>query len=292
MLVEMAIGDAYGAAFEFIPPAEWSERGLVNDCRTYQKHPELPIGDGRYTDDTQMSAAIVESMLSGEEMTREGLAQRFVEVFKRDPRQGYGKRFYQLLLQAETGDDLLRLINPTSTRSGAAMRAGPIGLYGDIQRVLDLAALQASVTHDTLEGRMAAQAVACMTHYVVHTHGALADVGLFIQKHVPGYPWNDNWTTWASVEALPCAHAAITAVKCGTSPSDVLRRSVAVGGDVDTVAAIAMFPASYAFDENDLSPYLYKNLENGAYGHEYLHQLDLKLFPMMRKEIIRSTKNS
>jgi ADP-ribosyl-[dinitrogen reductase] hydrolase len=51
MLVEMAIGDAYGAAFEFFSP---SKIDSSNDLQGYYQHPtHLSIKPGQYTDDTR-----------------------------------------------------------------------------------------------------------------------------------------------------------------------------------------------------------------------------------------------
>jgi hypothetical protein len=50
------------------------------------------------------------------------------------------------------GADLLARIRPGSAKSGAAMRASPIGTLCDEHGVLRVAALQARITHDTEGG--------------------------------------------------------------------------------------------------------------------------------------------
>jgi len=47
------------------------------------------ILDHTPTRDTERSLAIAESIVSGEPWTPEQPAQRYVEVFRRDPREGY-----------------------------------------------------------------------------------------------------------------------------------------------------------------------------------------------------------
>lgn len=278
MFLEMGIGDAFGSAFEFITPERQREVGLVNDCRTYQQHPELPLGNGRYTDDTQMSLAIAEALIEDRALTRERLADKFVECYRRDPRPGYGKRFYEILNRVESGAELLLTILPYSTRSGAAMRAGPCGLLRDLKDVLEMSALQASVTHDSPEGRMSAQAVSVAAHFMFYERGPRTDLGQYLEQFVPGYAWAEPWHDWASVEGIPCAHAAITAVREGEGLTDVLRRSVAVGGDVDTVAAIALFIASLSNEIDDNLPQsLFEGLEDGLYGKSYLLKMDVAL---------------
>ena len=269
MFVEMAIADAYGAAFEFVEKPYPS--GLVNDGVTFQKHPELPIGNGRYTDDTQMMLAIAEEMLDDGPFTKLSLANRFVDVFKRDPRPGYGKRFYALLQEVSTGAELLEKLDPTSTRSGACMRVGPVGLYRDLDEVLLKAKLQAQVTHDTPEAIMAAQAIAASSHFLVHEVGAIKDLGNWLEDVVPGHAWSMDWREWASVQALPVAHAAITALRLGSGDTDVMRIAVDQGGDVDTTAALAVWMSSLTLERSeDFAQSLYDGLENGDYGREYL----------------------
>lgn len=63
MLVELAIGDAYGAGFEYA--ANWMVREY-NDLSAYVQHPRHRIKPGCYTDDTQMSIAIVEAIVADE----------------------------------------------------------------------------------------------------------------------------------------------------------------------------------------------------------------------------------
>ena len=275
MLVECALGDAYGAGFEFIKRPY--PNGMVNDTETYWKHPELEIGGGRYTDDTQMTMAIAEELVEDGPFTKESLADRFVTTFKRDPRKGYGKGMYGGLCFSEKGSDLLALLKPHSTRSGAAMRVGPVGLFSDLETVLEKAALQASVTHDSPEGRMSAQAIAASVHYFAYKRGSISFLGDFLEAHVPGHDWASDHEGWVSVEGVPCAHAAITCVRLGRSMENVLERAIDLGGDVDTVAAMAMFIASVTKLPNDLDSKLYSGLEQGSYGKDYLLRLDKSL---------------
>src|SRR5579864_25538 len=86
MLLELAIGDAYGAGFEY---ADTEMIRQQNNLSHYVKHPRHNIQPGSYTDDTQMSLAIAEAIISGRPWQPAMLAQKFVEVFQRDPRKGY-----------------------------------------------------------------------------------------------------------------------------------------------------------------------------------------------------------
>lgn len=148
MLVELAIGDAYGAGYEYADATV----ARHNDLSGYVRHPRHEITLGAYTDDTQMSLAIVEVMVSGAPWTPEVLAEAFVEVFKRDPREGYAQGFYHFLQSVNSGTEFLAKIRPDSDKSGAAMRACPIGIFSTISEVIEKSTLQARLTHDTPDG--------------------------------------------------------------------------------------------------------------------------------------------
>src|SRR5947208_3168886 len=100
MLVELAIGDACGAGFEYAADRIVREQ---NNLSAYIQHPRHGIKPGCYTDDTQMSIAVAEAIVSDEPWTPENLAQRFVAAFKRDPREGYAGSFYGFLQEVKDG---------------------------------------------------------------------------------------------------------------------------------------------------------------------------------------------
>src|ERR1035437_7616275 len=127
MMLNLAVGDSYGSVFEY------SDAAFVeanNDVASYKEHPKFPGRvAGTYTDDTQMSIAVAELILEDSDWSPEKIANKFVNVFKRDERTGYARKFHELLKVVKNGDELRARLIPVSDRSGAAMRAGPIGLY-------------------------------------------------------------------------------------------------------------------------------------------------------------------
>ena len=281
MLLELAVGDAYGAGFEYALQSTLER----NDLSSYIQHPRHKIRPGNYTDDTQMSLAIAEAIVSNDPWTPECLASRFVEVFHRDPREGYASRFYAFLQQTRTGSDFLANIQPFSDKSGAAMRASPIGVFADLAEVMEKAAIQARLTHDTPAGIGAAQAAALMTHYFLYNLGAKSALGDFLDAQVPGYQWAETWTGEVGAKGWMSVRAAVTAVTRNASLSDVLLDSINFGGDVDTVATIALAAASCSRDiAQDLPKHLLDGLENGEYGHDYIHKLDVSLLAKVQPE--------
>jgi len=276
MLVEIAIGDAYGAGFEYAAPGP----GRPNDLARYYPHPRHGIAPGCYTDDTQMSLAVAETLLEhGTAATPLQFIEKFVLAFKRDPREGYASRFWAFLKSVRDAADFAARISPASAKSGAAMRACPIGVLPAIEDVLLVAERQAQTTHDTAGGIHSAQATALATHYFLYGLGKRADLPHFLQAHVAGI-WSPHRGE-VGAEGVVAIRAAVTAVIAEDSLSGILRRSVDFGGDVDTVAAIALGIACGSVEHaRDLPPVLYETLEDGPYGMTYLRDLDACLLAL------------
>lgn len=284
MLLELAIGDAYGAGFEY---ANHQLIRQFNNLSHYHQHPRHSICPGCYTDDTQMTLAIVESIVSGEDWTPQNLAERFVDVFKRDPREGYAGRFYTFLKQMKDGSHFLKEIIPTSDKSGGAMRAVPIGIFPTLQEVIQRSAIQAAITHNTPDGINAAVATALMSHYFLYDLGPKNDLGHFIEAHVEGR-WTDAWHGQVGPKGWMSVKAALTAIHQTQSLSDLLRTCINYSGDVDTVATIALGAASCSKEfEQDIPSVLVDDLENEVYGRDYLLQLN-KVLSDYRQSLINS----
>ena len=169
MLLELAIGDAYGAGFEYVKSRAYIREN--NNLRGYIEHPRHKQKPGTYTDDTQMSLAIAELIVEGKSWTPETIAAKFVEVFHRDVRKGYAGGFYAFLKKTRSARDFLENIKPHSNKSGAAMRAGPVGVYPELNQVIDFSTRQAKLTHNTADGIHAAVAASLMVHYFLYNPG-------------------------------------------------------------------------------------------------------------------------
>lgn len=274
MLLELAIGDAYGAGFEY---ADAKVYRAHNDLSGYVRHARHKNVPGTYTDDTQMSLAVAEAVLEDPKWTPERLASRFVAAFKRDPRQGYASSFYRFLLEVRDGDDFIARIRPDSDKSGGAMRAAPAGVYPTIAEVLQRAQKQAVITHNTPAGISAAQAAALAAHYFLYRIDRKEHLGEFLEKHVAG-PWNRAWAGAVGPKGWMSVCAAVTAVMRSASMSELLKMCVDFTGDVDTVAAIALAVAASSPEvSQDLPQNLIDGLEDGPFGIRYIRDLDRRL---------------
>jgi ADP-ribosyl-[dinitrogen reductase] hydrolase len=202
-------------------------------------------------------------------------------AFQRDPREGYASGFYHFLQSVRDGEQFLREIEPTSEKSGAAMRAGPIGIYPTIAQVIERCTVQAALTHNTPNGINAAIAAALMTHYFLYHLGVKKDLANFLEEQVSGR-WAVPWTGKVTAQGWASVRAAVAAVSRSDGMSDLLKACVQFTGDVDTVAAIALAAGSCSAEiAQDLPAHLFDTLENGKYGRDYIQRLDAQLLALV-----------
>lgn len=272
MLTELAICDAYGAGFEF-----YDANLIHNDVTRFIKHPTHGHDAGMYTDDTQRTIANVLAILD-ENITLENLAEHYVGVFKRDPRKGYARGYQAFLESVSDADDYLRKIRPDSDKSGACMSAAVFGLYAKLVDAKRFAVQQATITHNTTDGKNTAAAVAAAAWFMRNKEGKRADLGHWLDDQVEG-EWGEKWdAAKVSVKATDCARAAVYIVRTSGSMKEIMQRSVALKGDVDTVACIAGAIASLSEEiKQDIPQVFYETLENGRYGRDYLGDLNKRL---------------
>lgn len=274
MLLEIAIGDAFGACYEWIDKWEFLDKIELK----YKAVAPSLVKPGNYTDDTQMTLAIAEAMVEGVEWTPWNLAHKFGYCFHRDPRRGYAPGFQLFLETTKSAKEFLENIRPDSERSGAAMRAAPLGLIKDIEELKEKSNIQANITHNTQKGRDSALCAALMTHYFRYNVGPKAELLSWLNTFFPINIGELQKYDHIPVEGWPCVMAAIDAIMRSNSWSEVLENCVKFAGDTDTICAIAMGPASLCKEMKQYLPdCLYEGLENGEYGREYIVKLDKQL---------------
>lgn len=273
MLVEIGIGDAYGAGFEY------AKRDIIDTQNNleYIKHSNHEIPKGYYTDDTQMSIAVAELILEDSDFKDIDIATKFLECFKRDVRFGYAGGFYDFLCAVKSGQQFLELIKPDSIKNGAAMRAVPLGVFKDVKEVIDKSTKQAKITHNTSTGINSSVVVSLLAHYFIWNKGVKKDMMDFVSQYVKG-DWNIPYLSEVSGNGEITVRAVITVLNKCSSLKEILWESVNMGGDVDSVAAIAMGIASLSDEwEKNIPEILVYNLELTKFGKNYLELLDNKL---------------
>ena len=174
-----------------IERAKWSLEGLsVGDAfgETFFVHPDLVEGlvDERaladrtwnYTDDTMMAMSVFSVLREHGHMHQEALAQSFAERY--DPMRGYGPAMHRLLWEIKCGADWSQRAQSLfggqgSFGNGAAMRVAPVGAFfaGDMDAVVEQAALSSVVTHTHDEAVAGAIAVAVAAALACESRTAL-----------------------------------------------------------------------------------------------------------------------
>jgi len=210
-------GDIIGSAYEF------------NNTKT--KDFELFTNDSVFTDDSVLTIATMYALMSGGDY--EGAYLKFARKY---PQKGYGAGFKKWM-ESE---------NPkpyNSFGNGSAMRVSPIGWFCDsIGEVLAEAEMSAEVTHNHAEGIKGAQAAAAavflartgknkkeIKRYIVNKFGY--NLNRTLDQIRPTYVFDG--TCQGSVPE------AIIAFLESTSYESAVRLAVSLGGDSDTIAAIA-----------------------------------------------------
>ncbi len=281
MLLKIAVSDAYGAGFEF------AEKRIIEKEHDMKQYYGSRIDDllpGQYTDDTQMTIAIMELMLSQKEWNEHNIAEAFLNTFKRDSRKGYAKGFYRFLLDTDNAIDFNKNIINNSIRNGAAMRSVPLGIYSNIEEVKERTRVQAKVTHDTFQGVISSQAVSLMSHYFIYNIGDKKGLKSFIEKELE-YIFLDDKTDRTKCDGIDTVNAVLTVLKNNTTLSGIINESVLLGGDTDSVASIAVGVASFSSEfKDDLPPFLFEYLENEKYGKDFLEKLDKAFFSKYNKK--------
>jgi ADP-ribosylglycohydrolase len=161
-LLGQALGDALGFVVEARPPREASDyvRDYLLAGRAGQVgHPEFPFG--QYSDDTQLARELVLGFVDADGWSTEVFARRLAALFAegRDVGAGPGTRAAAMRLLAGTHWSRAGTPEPYAG-NGSAMRAAPMGLlFGDATAAMARATMEQSlVTH--LDPRCAAGAVA------------------------------------------------------------------------------------------------------------------------------------
>ena len=222
------LGDIIGSPYEF-------DRG--------NKSKDFPLfsRNSRFTDDSVMTLAVADAFLSIAPNTddadiRRRLIQSMQFYGQTFPHAGYGGMFRRWLKDP----------NPQpygSYGNGSAMRVSSAGwLFDDLGTVRHMARLSAEVTHNHPEGIKGAEATASAI-YLARTGSTKAEIKAYMEQQFhydlsrtcdeirPDYHHEESCQ-----KTVP---EAITAFLEGDSFEDVIRTAVSLGGDCDTLTAIA-----------------------------------------------------
>jgi ADP-ribosylglycohydrolase len=192
-----------------------------------------------FSDDTVLTIAVAEALMEGhgdEAATERAMVTSIRKYGKMFPDAGYGGRF-NMWLNLENTEPY------GSFGNGSAMRVSPVGwFFDDIETVEKFAEISARVTHNHPEGIKGAKSVAGAI-FLARAGADKEEIKAYVSGNYqydldrtldeirPFYRFNE--TCQGSVPE------AFIAFLESESFEDAVRKAVSIGGDSDTIAAIA-----------------------------------------------------
>ena len=216
----------------------------------------LPAGS-RFTDDTVMTLAVAEWLMSDPTHSEHALVECMQRLGRKYSDAGYGEMFRRWLAAD----------NPkpyNSFGNGSAMRVSPVGLYANsMEEALELARITASVSHNHPEGIKGAQAIAASI-YLKRTveFDTTGEIKRFVKKHF-GYDLDidirdirDDYSFDVTCQgSVPIAIMAF--LQEPYNAEKAIRLAVSMGGDSDTIgcmtASIATTERPHVISSSSLS---------------------------------------
>ena len=224
-MIGAIIGDIVGSRFEFNNRLTKRFTFLTPECE--------------FTDDSVMTCAVAQALMDSREDFSD-LSEKTVAAMQRIGRMypfcGYGARFYGWMFSNDP--------KPYgSYGNGSAMRVSPVGFAArDVEEAKRLSAAVTRVSHNHPEGMKGAEATAVAI--VLARQGKSKEE---IRKAMEQY--YDLSTTVEAYRKRSFGHGeeicqvtlpqALVCFLEGTSYEDVIRNCISIGGDSDTIAAIA-----------------------------------------------------
>lgn len=240
-------GDIVGSAYEW------------NNVKT--KDFPLEKSGTRYTDDSVMTLAVAKWLLEDPSHSESHLIKCMQKLGRGHIKAGYGGRFREWLLSKDPQPY-------NSWGNGSAMRVSPVALYANsLGETLELARITAMVTHNHPEGVKGALAVAeCV--YICREAQDIEAAKREIRDTISRkYGYNLERTLDEirpdykfDVSCQGSVPEAIIAFLESNSLEDCVRNAVSIGGDSDTIAAIAC--SIYANKNSEKDDELAKRFEH------------------------------
>lgn len=279
------IGDICGSIYEF-------------DNETDVKKIKL-FGKGCFpTDDSIMSIAVSRALIDSkgrsETTVKETLVNSMHYFGRLFPHAGYGRTFQNWLLDYKREPY-------NSWGNGSAMRVSSVGwLYNTLEDTLYMARLTSEVTHNHLEGVKGAEAIAACIFLA--REGKTKEE---IRKYITTYYYKldftideirDSYTFDESCQGS-CPQA-IAAFLEGKDFKDVIIKSISIGGDSDTIAAMAggIAEAYYGIPDDmvkkALEHFTYKEDALWVYNNSIIYDELLKFYRYLEDNNLKSPRSA
>jgi len=130
MFLGVAIGDALGMPVETLTAQQIADKyGRITDYKEPNDHAwynSWPAG--RWTDDTQLTLAIAESLIAKGKIDIQDIAERSIAAMD-ECSTGWGKSTKESLTRIKNGENLFQSGNPKGAGNGVAMKVAPVAAF-------------------------------------------------------------------------------------------------------------------------------------------------------------------
>ena len=298
-LLGLAVGDALGGRFE-----AQSAESIRARFATVEQLIDYPQDELWYTDDTQMAIGVAETLIAHGEIREEPLCRAFADNYV--PSRGYGWGARAVLEAIRSGRDhgevAERHFPGGSYGNGAAMRVAPVGLLfrNDSERLREQARLSALPTHRHPLGIEGAQLLALAVAMASRSDPSCFDRAAFLAElssacesaefrakiEEAGRVQSPEQLTALGnrIEALDSVPTAIASFALTPESFEAtIGNVVFLGGDVDTMAAMAGALSGAYLGAGRLPARLVNLLENSPKGRAYLIELSKQLLAVHQR---------
>jgi poly(ADP-ribose) glycohydrolase ARH3 len=298
------LGDAFGAGFEGMHP----DRAEFHMSKLSKKFPRS------YTDDTDMTLALAESIIESGKIDPEGIARHF--SLSCDLTRGYAIGTIKAVLGLRAGlrwHQVARVVfEEGSFGNGAAMRVSPVGLiyHHNLDELEEAAIKQANVTHVHPLGQWGAVMQACSVGLAVSQNGkepfkkgqmvtnlrevlwrgpieymkALNKIEEMVAQGKKLQAQEVVRSLGNGVEAhLSVPSACYIALTFSPDFYDAIRAAISLGGDTDTIAGMVGAIVGAHVGEKGLPVEWIEQLEDGPRGRSFAREVADRLFETWRK---------
>ena len=218
------LGDVIGSKYEW------------NNIKT--KEFELFDKNLRPTDDSIMTLAVADALIESEKdpkVLKEILVDHMVTLGRQYEDCGFGGKFYKWIMTDNH--------EPYgSFGNGAAMRISPVGFVADsIDEAKELSKIVTDVSHNHPESIRAAEAVSIAIYMALHG-SSKEEIESFINRNYYNIAFSLDEIRDSYKFDVTCQGSVPQALESffeSTSFEDTIRNAISIGGDSDTIAAIA-----------------------------------------------------
>lgn len=290
VLVGTAVGDALGVPFESMLV---NNKELINwDGKTFTGSVYHQLLPGQYSDDTQMSIMVAESLINNKGFNPDDLAVRYVDWIVSGRARGYGRTTLMAVQNLSSGKHWSESGIAGSYGNGTAMRSAPFGIYfrNDLQSLVAICKIDSAITHASEDAEAGSIAIALAAAHAVNddtedlleriseklpdskVKGLVYSLGSLINsdKISPQQALRVLGTKANVRETVP---AALYCFLKFDNYHEAILAAIKAGGDTDTTAAIvgALFGAKLSMKGIDKSFYSVEDFDK-------LVELDSQLY--------------